>query len=64
MTADTKKLRGFAHMKEHNPERFAELTRKGGASVQPQNRSFARNRELATKAGHKGGKVVRQPTVA
>jgi len=64
MTTDTKKLRGFAHMKEHNPERFAELTRKGGSSVQPQNRSFASNRELAIKAGRKGGKVVRQTKVA
>jgi general stress protein YciG len=55
MTTDDKKLRGFAHMQKHNPERFAELTRKGGASVASENRSFSRNRDLAANAGRKGG---------
>lgn len=57
MTAPDKKLRGFAHLKHHNPELFAEVARKGGQSVAPQNRSFSRSNELAIRAGRKGGKV-------
>lgn len=52
-----KTLRGFAHMKEHNPERFAELTRKGGASVSKENRAFSKDRDLAASAGRIGGQA-------
>ena len=37
------------------PERLQEIARKGGQSLQPQQRSFSQNRELARLAGRKGG---------
>lgn len=37
------------------PERLREIARKGGQSLQPQQRSFSQNRELARIAGRKGG---------
>lgn len=55
----TPKLRGFAHMKKHNPERMAEIARKGGASVPSDKRSFALNRDLAVSAGRTGGEASR-----
>lgn len=60
MTTTTTKLRGFAAMKQNNPERFAELTRKGGASVPKDKRSFATNRDLAVSAGRIGGQANRR----
>jgi len=60
MTTATPTLRGWALMKKNNPDRFAELTRKGGASVSPEKRSFAANRELAREAGRRGGQVSRK----
>lgn len=48
----TKSRRGFASM---DPERRREIARKGGASVKPENRSFARNPSLAATAGRIGG---------
>lgn len=51
---DGKSKRGFASM---DPEKQRELARKGGASVAPQNRSFAQNRDLAASAGRKGGQA-------
>jgi len=36
-------------------EARTEIARKGGKSVQPENRSFARDPELAQRAGKKGG---------
>lgn len=56
----TAKLRGFAHMKANNPERLAEVARKGGSSVADENRSFAKNRDLAASAGRKGGEANRR----
>jgi len=47
-----KSKRGFASMK---PERRREVARLGGSSVLAHNRSFAKDRELATTAGRKGG---------
>ncbi len=59
MTEETKPkaLRGFAAIKAKNPELQKEMARRGGASVAPQNRSFAKNRELAVESGRKGGSV-------
>lgn len=54
MTDAPKKPRGFAAM---SPEKQRELARKGGASVRPENRSFARDRQLAASAGRKGGEA-------
>ena len=44
--------RGFAAM---SPEKRREIAAKGGASLAPEQRSFARNPELARAAGQKGG---------
>lgn len=54
MTETVKKPRGFAAM---DPEKQRELARKGGASVKAENRSFARDRQLAAEAGRKGGEA-------
>lgn len=48
--------RGFAAM---TPERRREIARKGGGSVPPEKRSFARDRKLAEEAGRKGGEAGR-----
>jgi hypothetical protein len=49
-------LRGFAAM---DPEKRRLIARKGGASVKPHNRSFAKDRKLAISAGSKGGSASR-----
>lgn len=51
-----KSKRGFASM---SPEKRAEIARKGGMAVKPENRSFSKNRALASSAGKKGGVSVR-----
>ena len=57
MTTDKPKAkRGFACL---SPERRREIARKGGASVAPDKRSFATNRDLAASAGQKGGTTPR-----
>lgn len=48
--------RGFAAM---DPERRREIARKGGASVPSEKRSFAKDRDLASEAGRKGGAASR-----
>lgn len=53
-TEPARKPRGFAAI---SPERRSEIARMGGLSVKPENRSFARSRELAASAGRKGGAV-------
>lgn len=60
MTDKPKARRGFAAM---DPEKRRAIARKGGASVQPGNRSFAKNRGLAAAAGRKGGEVSAGRTV-
>lgn len=50
-----KSRRGFAAM---SPEKRREIASKGGKSVDPQKRSFAQNRDLASTAGRKGGVSV------
>jgi uncharacterized protein len=48
--------RGFAAM---DKERQLEIARKGGQSVAPEDRSFSKNRDLASAAGRKGGQHSR-----
>lgn len=55
MESPVRKPRGFAAMKLSNPERLKQIASKGGASVDPNNRSFSKDRALAQKAGAKGG---------
>lgn len=47
-----KSNRGFASM-DQNKQR--EIASKGGKSVPPEERSFSKDRELASEAGRKGG---------
>lgn len=55
MTATTTpRPRGFAAM---TPEKRLEIARRGGKAVRPENRSFAKNRDLAASAGRKGGEA-------
>lgn len=58
MTTETKpkSRRGFAAM---DPERRREIAKKGGASVPAEKRGFAKDRDLATSAGRKGGSAPR-----
>lgn len=53
MMDDTNK-RGFAAM---DPESQREIASKGGASIPADKRSFSVDRELAQRAGRKGGKM-------
>ena len=48
--------RGFAGM---DPEKRRKIAAKGGASVAPANRSFAKDSALAADAGRKGGEASR-----
>lgn len=50
--ADNTSNRGFASMDE---EKQKEIARKGGKSVAPEDRPFAKDPELASEAGRKGG---------
>jgi general stress protein YciG len=52
--SDTRKPRGFAAM---TPERRAEVSRMGGKSVAPEARAYAKDPELAARAGRAGGKA-------
>lgn len=51
-----KARRGFAAL---TPERRAEISRKGGASIPAHKRAFAVNRDLAATAGKAGGAASR-----
>ena len=44
--------RGFASM---SPEKRREVSSKGGKSVSSEKRTFSQDRQLASKAGRKGG---------
>ncbi|KAA5610961.1 KGG domain-containing protein [Rhodovastum atsumiense] len=46
---------GFASM---DAARQREIASKGGSSVPPEKRPFARNHELAARAGRKGGQTA------
>ena len=46
--------RGFASM---DADRQREIARKGGRSVAPEQRSFAKDRSLAAEAGRRGGQA-------
>ena len=50
-----KSKRGFASM---DPEKQREIARKGGQSVDPRKRSFARDHALASEAGRRGGHAM------
>lgn len=50
-----KRGRGFASM---DPERQREIARMGGRAVPSEQRSFARNRDLAREAGRRGGQAT------
>lgn len=52
MPPPRKQRRGFAAM---DPAKRHAAAVKGGASVAPENRSFAKDRKLASEAGRKGG---------
>lgn len=52
--AANKQRRGFACM---DAEKQSEIAAKGGKSVDPQSRSFSRDRQLASEAGKIGGRV-------
>ena len=56
MNEKPKSRRGFAAM---DPDKRKAIAAKGGASVNPENRSFAKNRSLAAAAGSKGGMASR-----
>lgn len=51
-TDPPKSKRGFASM---TPERRRELAAKGGAALKPHQRTFSKNRDLASRAGTIGG---------
>ena len=46
--------RGFAAM---DPQKQREIASKGGKSVPSEKRSFSQNRDLASEAGRKGGRM-------
>jgi general stress protein YciG len=54
--AAPQKRKGFASMP---PERLKEIATLGGKSVPAENRAFSRNRELASAAGKKSGRMTR-----
>ena len=59
MSVDTGKpraRRGFAAM---SPEKRRAIAKKGGASVPSEKRSFAKDHDLASQAGRKGGTASR-----
>lgn len=51
-------LRGFAAM---SPEKRKAIAQKGGAAVHPAQRSFSKDRHLASEAGSKGGSARGRP---
>lgn len=55
MSDKPKSKRGFASM---SPERRREIAALGGKAVKPENRSFSRDRSLASDAGKVGGTLV------
>ncbi len=52
MKKTSNKPRGFAAMSK---DKQREIASKGGKSVPPEKRSFSQDRELAVRAGTKGG---------
>lgn len=53
-----KKRRGFAVM---DPEKRRAISSKGGKAVPKEKRTFARDRNIASKAGRKGGMKRKTP---
>ncbi|MGO4572248.1 general stress protein [Microvirga sp. 2TAF3] len=48
--------RGFGSMDKNKQQ---DIARKGGESVPPEDRSFSKDRDLASEAGRKGGQNSR-----
>lgn len=59
MTGEGIKRRGFGSM---DPARQREIAKKGGASVPADKRSFSQDRDLASRAGRKGGEATSKQT--
>lgn len=57
MEDEAPKLRGFAKL---TPERRRDIASKGGSSVEPQERAFSRNPDLAARAGPLGGERLKR----
>ena len=57
ITGKPKQKRGFASM---SIEKRRAIARKGGAAVPSHKRTFAKNRDLASTAGRKGGEAFRK----
>ena len=57
MTEKEKSRRGFASM---TPERRKEIASMGGKAVNPENRAFTKNRDLARSAGKQGGRTSKK----
>jgi general stress protein YciG len=53
------KPRGFAAL---SPEKRREIASKGGKSVPSDKRTFATDRDLASRAGFNGGKASKRPS--
>lgn len=53
--------RGFANL---DPEKRREISRLGGQSTSKEKRNFARDRELASRAGAKGGRAKKRSLLA
>lgn len=51
--------RGFAAMDE---DKQREIASKGGSSVDPEDRSFSKDHELAAEAGRRGGQISQGAT--
>ena len=51
--------RGRQGVASMNAERQREIASKGGSAVPPEKRPFARNHDLAARAGRKGGLIAR-----
>jgi general stress protein YciG len=59
MDAKTTRPRGFAALAISDPARLREVARMGGASIPAEKRAYAVDRDLASRAGTKGGRASR-----
>jgi hypothetical protein len=50
-----KSLRGFAHLRVHNPQRFREIASKGGVAAHARGTAHEFTPDEAVIAGRKGG---------
>lgn len=59
LIAKRKSMRGFAGMKEKDPDRQKVIAALGGKATPNDKRSFSQDRDLAAEAGRKGGRASR-----